>query len=89
MRHPVTEDAGDLGAEGAHTVWLGSRGWLLLEWVGTEGTVAQDQTPVLPCLQEKMTMTLGLMRGTLHRCMKFNQEMYVTRGIIKVKSEGE
>lgn len=28
-------------------------------------------------------MTLGLMRGTIHRCMKFNQEMYVTRGLIK------
>lgn len=29
-------------------------------------------------------MTLGLMRGTIHRCMKFNQEMYITRGLIKV-----
>ncbi|XP_027275359.1 coiled-coil domain-containing protein 105 isoform X2 [Cricetulus griseus] len=34
-------------------------------------------------LKERMTMTLGLMRGTIHRCMKFNQEMYVTRGLIK------
>lgn len=29
-------------------------------------------------------MTLGLMRGTIHRCTKFNQEMYITRGLIKV-----
>lgn len=28
-------------------------------------------------------MTLGLMRGTIHRCTKFNQEMYITRGFIK------
>ncbi|XP_071068874.1 tektin-like protein 1 isoform X2 [Dasypus novemcinctus] len=34
-------------------------------------------------LKERMNMTLGLMRGTIHRCMKFNQEMYVTRGLIK------
>lgn len=31
-----------------------------------------------------MNMTLGLMRGTIHRCTKFNQEMYITRGLIKV-----
>lgn len=29
-------------------------------------------------------MTLGLMRGTIHRCTKFSQEMYITRGLIKV-----
>lgn len=29
-------------------------------------------------------MTLGLMRGTIHRCTKFNQEMYITRDLIKV-----
>ncbi|XP_048196638.1 LOW QUALITY PROTEIN: coiled-coil domain-containing protein 105-like [Perognathus longimembris pacificus] len=34
-------------------------------------------------LKERMNMTLGLMRGTIHRCNKFNQEMYVTRGLIK------
>ncbi|XP_076978018.1 tektin-like protein 1 [Tamandua tetradactyla] len=34
-------------------------------------------------LQERMNMTLGLMRGTIHRCTKFNQEMYITRGLIK------
>ncbi|XP_011382427.1 coiled-coil domain-containing protein 105 [Pteropus vampyrus] len=34
-------------------------------------------------LKEKMNMTLGLMRGTIHRCTKFNQEMYITRGFIK------
>ncbi|XP_036137496.1 coiled-coil domain-containing protein 105 [Molossus molossus] len=34
-------------------------------------------------LKEKMNMTLGLMRGTIHRCTKFNQEMYITRGLIK------
>lgn len=49
--------------------------------------MAQNETLVLPNLQERMTMTLGLMRGTIHRCMKFNQEMYVTRGLIKVQFE--
>lgn len=34
-------------------------------------------------LKERMNMSLGLMRGTIHRCTKFNQEMYVTRGLIK------
>ncbi|XP_029773540.1 coiled-coil domain-containing protein 105 [Suricata suricatta] len=34
-------------------------------------------------LKEIMNMTLGLMRGTIHRCTKFNQEMYITRGLIK------
>nr|XP_006218394.1 coiled-coil domain-containing protein 105 [Vicugna pacos] len=34
-------------------------------------------------LKEKMNMTLGLMRGTVHRCTKFNQEMYITRDLIK------
>ncbi|KAM4888616.1 tektin-like protein 1 [Thomomys bottae] len=34
-------------------------------------------------LKEQMNMTLGLMRGTIHRCHKFNQEMYVTHGLIK------
>ncbi|XP_008067828.1 coiled-coil domain-containing protein 105 [Carlito syrichta] len=34
-------------------------------------------------LKERMNMTLGLMRGTIHRCTKFNQEMYITRGLIK------
>lgn len=29
-------------------------------------------------------MSLGLMRGTIHRYTKFNQEMYITRGLIKV-----
>lgn len=56
---------------------------------GEEGTVAPLETSVFPHLQERMTMTLGLMRGTIHRCMKFNQEMYVTRGLIKVRFERE
>ncbi|KAI5758879.1 CCDC105-like protein [Gulo gulo luscus] len=34
-------------------------------------------------LKERMNMTLGLMRGTIHRCTKFSQEMYITRGLIK------
>lgn len=34
-------------------------------------------------LMERMNMTLGLMRGTIHRCTKFNQEMYITRDLIK------
>ncbi|KAI6055056.1 coiled-coil domain-containing protein 105 [Marmota monax] len=34
-------------------------------------------------LKERINMTLGLMRGTIHRCTKFNQEMDVTRGLIK------
>uniref|UniRef100_A0A8C0WCM5 Coiled-coil domain-containing protein 105 n=1 Tax=Castor canadensis TaxID=51338 RepID=A0A8C0WCM5_CASCN len=34
-------------------------------------------------LKERTNMTLGLMRGTIHRCTKFNKEMYVTRGLIK------
>lgn len=33
-------------------------------------------------------MTVGLMRGTIHRCTKFNQEMYITRGLIKVRFGG-
>ncbi|XP_019487307.1 PREDICTED: coiled-coil domain-containing protein 105 [Hipposideros armiger] len=34
-------------------------------------------------LKERMNMALGLMRGTIHRCAKFNQEMYITRDLIK------
>ncbi|XP_052499753.1 coiled-coil domain-containing protein 105 [Budorcas taxicolor] len=34
-------------------------------------------------LKDRLNMTLGLMRGTIHRCTKFNQEMYITRGLIK------
>uniref|UniRef100_A0A8C9PGU1 Coiled-coil domain containing 105 n=1 Tax=Spermophilus dauricus TaxID=99837 RepID=A0A8C9PGU1_SPEDA len=34
-------------------------------------------------LKERINMTLGLMRGTIHRCTKFSQEMDVTRGLIK------
>ncbi|KAF6092748.1 coiled-coil domain containing 105 [Phyllostomus discolor] len=34
-------------------------------------------------LKERMNMTLGLMRGTIHRCKKFNQEMYVTNDLVK------
>lgn len=30
-------------------------------------------------------MAFGLMRGTIHRCTKFNHEMYVTHGLIKVR----
>lgn len=32
-----------------------------------------------------MNMTSGLMRGTIHRCKKFNQEMYITHGLVKVR----
>lgn len=31
-------------------------------------------------------MTLGLMRGTIHRCTKFSHEMFVTSGLIKVRA---
>ncbi|EHB14419.1 Coiled-coil domain-containing protein 105 [Heterocephalus glaber] len=34
-------------------------------------------------LKERMNLSLGLMRGTIHRCAKFNQEMYITCGLIK------
>uniref|UniRef100_G1U1C3 Tektin like 1 n=1 Tax=Oryctolagus cuniculus TaxID=9986 RepID=G1U1C3_RABIT len=34
-------------------------------------------------LKERMNMTLGLMRGTIHRCTKFSEEMHITRGLIK------
>ncbi|XP_066109403.1 tektin-like protein 1 [Saccopteryx bilineata] len=34
-------------------------------------------------LKERMTMTLGLMRGIVHRCIKFNQEMSLAHGLIK------
>ncbi|KAG8517270.1 Coiled-coil domain-containing protein 105 [Galemys pyrenaicus] len=36
-----------------------------------------------PPTQEKMNMALGLMRGTINRCTKFNHEMHITRGLIK------
>ncbi|KAM6168022.1 tektin-like protein 1 [Erethizon dorsatum] len=45
-------------------------------------TLAQKIQETLE-LKEKMNMTLGLIRGTIHRCTKFNQEMYVTCGLIK------
>lgn len=41
--------------------------------------------PVLPPTQDRLNMTLGLMRATIHRCTKFNQEMCVTRGLVKVR----
>ncbi|TEA31208.1 hypothetical protein DBR06_SOUSAS14010183 [Sousa chinensis] len=34
-------------------------------------------------LKDRLNMTLGLMRATIHRCTKFNQEMCVTRGLVK------
>ncbi|XP_069351487.1 tektin-like protein 1 [Eulemur rufifrons] len=34
-------------------------------------------------LKERLNMSVGLMRGTIHRCTKFQQEMYITRGLIK------
>ncbi|XP_017719064.1 PREDICTED: coiled-coil domain-containing protein 105 isoform X2 [Rhinopithecus bieti] len=34
-------------------------------------------------LKERLNMTLGLMRGTILRCTKYNQEMYTTHGLIK------
>ncbi|XP_002761875.3 tektin-like protein 1 [Callithrix jacchus] len=34
-------------------------------------------------LKERLNMTLGLMRGTIHRCTKYNQEMHTTCGLIK------
>ncbi|XP_075393716.1 tektin-like protein 1 [Tenrec ecaudatus] len=45
-------------------------------------TLAQKMRETME-LKEKMNMTLGLMRGTINRCTKFNQEMYITRGLIK------
>lgn len=50
-----------------------------------KGTGNQRYPPALPCPQERLTMTLGLMRGTIHRCTKYNQEMYTTHGLIKVR----
>ncbi|XP_020140068.2 tektin-like protein 1 [Microcebus murinus] len=34
-------------------------------------------------LKERLNISVGLMRGTIHRCTKFQQEMYTTRGLIK------
>ncbi|XP_003796658.1 coiled-coil domain-containing protein 105 [Otolemur garnettii] len=34
-------------------------------------------------LKERLNMSVGLMRGTIHRCTKFKQEMHITRGLIK------
>ncbi|XP_006877566.1 PREDICTED: coiled-coil domain-containing protein 105 [Chrysochloris asiatica] len=45
-------------------------------------TLAQKMRETME-LKERMNMSLGLMRGTINRCTKFNQEMYITRGIIK------
>nr|XP_023422519.1 LOW QUALITY PROTEIN: coiled-coil domain-containing protein 105 [Cavia porcellus] len=45
-------------------------------------TLAQKMQETLE-LKEKMNMTLGLMRGTIHRCTKFSHEMFVTSGLIK------
>uniref|UniRef100_A0A8C5K377 Tektin like 1 n=1 Tax=Jaculus jaculus TaxID=51337 RepID=A0A8C5K377_JACJA len=45
-------------------------------------TLSQKMRETLE-LKERLNMTLGLMRGTIHQCTKFNQEMYVTRGLIK------
>ncbi|KAB0395105.1 hypothetical protein E2I00_005716 [Balaenoptera physalus] len=47
------------------------------------GQEADVILPVLPPTQDRLNMTLGLMRGTIHRCTKFNQEMYITRGLVK------
>lgn len=52
---------------------------------GREGTGSQCDPPALPPTQERMNMTLGLMRGTIHRCKKFNQEMYITHDLVKVR----
>ncbi|XP_025221830.1 coiled-coil domain-containing protein 105 [Theropithecus gelada] len=45
-------------------------------------SLAQKASETLE-LKERLTMTLGLMRGTIHRCTKYNQEMYTTHGLIK------
>ncbi|KAM5237916.1 tektin-like protein 1 [Ctenodactylus gundi] len=34
-------------------------------------------------LEEKMNISLGLMRGTIHRCTKFHQEMNLTSDLLK------
>lgn len=63
-------------------------GWTRADYrekdAGAEESGSQCDPSVLPPTQERMNMTLGLMRGTIHRCMKFSQEMYITRGLIKV-----
>nr|XP_031294101.1 coiled-coil domain-containing protein 105 [Camelus dromedarius] len=46
-------------------------------------SLAQKMRETLELKVERMNMTLGLMRGTVHRCTKFNQEMYITRDLIK------
>ncbi|VTJ52892.1 Hypothetical predicted protein [Marmota monax] len=51
--------------------------------VGGGGTESKLDPASIPHPQERINMTLGLMRGTIHRCTKFNQEMDVTRGLIK------
>uniref|UniRef100_A0A8D1WS69 Coiled-coil domain-containing protein 105 n=1 Tax=Sus scrofa TaxID=9823 RepID=A0A8D1WS69_PIG len=45
-------------------------------------SIAQKMRETLE-LKDKMNMTLGLMRRTIHRCTKFNQEMYITHGLTK------
>ncbi|XP_003275891.1 coiled-coil domain-containing protein 105 [Nomascus leucogenys] len=45
-------------------------------------SLAQKASETLE-LKERLNMTLGLMRGTIHRCTKYNQEMYTTHGLIK------
>lgn len=55
---------------------------------GTQEERGQEATVIPlrshPLAQERMNMALGLMRGTIHRCTKFNHEMYITRDLIKV-----
>ncbi|XP_055975626.1 tektin-like protein 1 [Sorex fumeus] len=45
-------------------------------------TLAQKMRETME-LKERLTMAYGLMRGTIHRCTKFNHEMSITHGLIK------
>ncbi|XP_032121784.1 coiled-coil domain-containing protein 105 [Sapajus apella] len=45
-------------------------------------SLAQKASETLE-LKERLNMTLGLMRGTIHRCTKYSQEMHTTCGLIK------
>ena len=86
MRETLELKVGPAGA--APSWWLESRMlWYRGGRRGTQeerGQEADVILPVLPPTQDMLNMTLGLMRGTIHRCTKFNQEMYITRGLVKV-----
>ncbi|KAF6305910.1 coiled-coil domain containing 105 [Rhinolophus ferrumequinum] len=45
-------------------------------------SLAQKRRETLE-LKERMNMALGVMRGTIHRCTRYNHEMYITSDLIK------